>query len=263
MSSSSSRSTGGRRSPSTASSRRTCGRASERAATRGHDPALDPRARRPAGRLARDRRRGVRAAGGRGLPRGAAGGTTQVARTAQARRVPPRVLHPRRGSTTSARAGPTSRSSRGRPGCARCATSWPRRPRIASATSAGGACRSCGSRSRRTSTASAAWRSSPGPSSSAAVRAGRRARSRRRSRRGRAAMAVEDPSDPEYRASITAARARARRDPGRRARPRGRGLARRDPDAVVVTAAHQYPTGGVLPPSGGPRSSTGPRAGAR
>ena len=66
--------------------------------------------------------------------------------------------------------------------------------------------------------------------------------------RGARSMAVEDPSDPEYRASI--------RDAG--LVPLGvpvdehgivlDDLERLDPDAIVVTAAHQYPTGGVLPP---------------
>jgi len=66
--------------------------------------------------------------------------------------------------------------------------------------------------------------------------------------RGARVIAVEDPSDPEYRATI--------RDAGldwigipvddagldvERLRPSAA-------DAVVVTAAHQYPTGGVLPP---------------
>jgi GntR family transcriptional regulator/MocR family aminotransferase len=65
---------------------------------------------------------------------------------------------------------------------------------------------------------------------------------------GARTVAVEDPSDPEYRATI--------RDAGLAwvAVPvDDRGLlvdrlAASDADAVVVTGAHQYPTGGVLPP---------------
>ncbi|HEY3333864.1 MAG TPA: PLP-dependent aminotransferase family protein [Candidatus Limnocylindrales bacterium] len=65
--------------------------------------------------------------------------------------------------------------------------------------------------------------------------------------RGARTMAVEDPSDPEYRASITAA---GMEPVGVRVDEHGlviEELERLDPDAVVVTAAHQYPTGGVLP----------------
>ena len=65
--------------------------------------------------------------------------------------------------------------------------------------------------------------------------------------RGARTMAVEDPSDPEYRASITAA---GLEPVGILVDEHGlvvEDLVRRDPDAVVVTAAHQFPTGGVLP----------------
>jgi GntR family transcriptional regulator / MocR family aminotransferase len=61
-------------------------------------------------------------------------------------------------------------------------------------------------------------------------------------------MAVEDPSDREYRAVIRAA---GLEPVGVRVDEHGirvDDLERADPDAVVVTAAHQYPTGGVLPP---------------
>jgi GntR family transcriptional regulator/MocR family aminotransferase len=61
-------------------------------------------------------------------------------------------------------------------------------------------------------------------------------------------IAVEDPSDPEYRATIGAAGlesvAIAVDDAGLRVDR----LEAADADAVVVTAAHQYPTGAVLPP---------------
>ena len=61
-------------------------------------------------------------------------------------------------------------------------------------------------------------------------------------------VAVEDPSDPEYRATIEAAGlgwvAIPVDDDGLRVDL----LETADADAVVVTAAHQYPTGGVLSP---------------
>src|SRR4051812_13752431 len=65
---------------------------------------------------------------------------------------------------------------------------------------------------------------------------------------GARTMAVEDPSDREYRVAIKAAGLEpvgvAVDEHGIRVDD----LERADPDAVVVTAAHQYPTGGVLPP---------------
>ena len=62
-------------------------------------------------------------------------------------------------------------------------------------------------------------------------------------------VAVEDPSDPEYRATIEAAGLRwvpVRVDDDGLDVDR---LGGADADAVVVTAAHQYPTGAVLPPA--------------
>jgi GntR family transcriptional regulator/MocR family aminotransferase len=66
--------------------------------------------------------------------------------------------------------------------------------------------------------------------------------------RGARRMAVEDPSDPEYRTAIAAA---GLEPVGVRVDEHGlviESLEAADVDAVVVTAAHQYPTGGVLPP---------------
>ena len=66
--------------------------------------------------------------------------------------------------------------------------------------------------------------------------------------RGARTIAVEDPSDPEYRATIREAGLDwigiAVDDAGINVAP----LAASPADAVVVTAAHQYPTGAVLPP---------------
>ncbi len=61
-------------------------------------------------------------------------------------------------------------------------------------------------------------------------------------------MAVEDPSDPEYRDTIRAAGLEPIGIPVDEAGIRVDLLAGADVDAVLVTAAHQYPTGGVLPP---------------
>ena len=65
---------------------------------------------------------------------------------------------------------------------------------------------------------------------------------------GARTVAVEDPSDPEYRATIREAALDWVAVP---VDDRGllvEQLAASQADAVVVTAAHQYPTGGVLPP---------------
>jgi GntR family transcriptional regulator/MocR family aminotransferase len=59
-------------------------------------------------------------------------------------------------------------------------------------------------------------------------------------------VAVEDPSDPEYRATIEAAGLRWLAVPVDEAGLRVDRLAATDADVVVVTAAHQYPTGAVL-----------------
>ena len=66
--------------------------------------------------------------------------------------------------------------------------------------------------------------------------------------RGARRVAVEDPSDPEYRASVRAAGLEWVAVPVDEAGIDVERVLAADPDAVVVTAAHQYPTGGVLPP---------------
>jgi GntR family transcriptional regulator/MocR family aminotransferase len=59
-------------------------------------------------------------------------------------------------------------------------------------------------------------------------------------------IAIEDPSDPEYRATIGAAGLESVAIPVDDAGLRIDLLEAADAEAVVVTAAHQYPTGGVL-----------------
>src|SRR4029079_1862053 len=66
--------------------------------------------------------------------------------------------------------------------------------------------------------------------------------------RGARVVAVEDPSDPEYRATLAAAGLESVGVPVDEHGLRVDLLERLDVDGVVVTAAHQYPTGGVLPP---------------
>jgi GntR family transcriptional regulator/MocR family aminotransferase len=66
--------------------------------------------------------------------------------------------------------------------------------------------------------------------------------------RGARVVAVEDPSDPEYRAAIRNAGLDWIGIPVDGAGLLVERLAASRADAVVVTAAHQYPTGGVLPP---------------
>ena len=63
---------------------------------------------------------------------------------------------------------------------------------------------------------------------------------------GARTVAVEDPSDPEYRATIEAAGLAWIAIPVDEGGLRVDRLAASDADVVVVTAAHQYPTGGVL-----------------
>ncbi len=65
---------------------------------------------------------------------------------------------------------------------------------------------------------------------------------------GARVVAVEDPSDPEYRATVEAAGLRWVAIPVDDDGLRVDHLAATEADAVVVTAAHQYPTGAVLPP---------------
>ncbi len=64
---------------------------------------------------------------------------------------------------------------------------------------------------------------------------------------GARTVAVEDPSDQDYRAVIGAAGLRVVAVPVDDAGIRVDLLAATDADAVLVTAAHQYPVGGVLP----------------
>ena len=66
--------------------------------------------------------------------------------------------------------------------------------------------------------------------------------------RGARVVAVEDPSDPEYRAAIRDAGLDWIGIPVDGAGLVVEALAASRADAVVVTAAHQYPTGAVLPP---------------
>ena len=60
-------------------------------------------------------------------------------------------------------------------------------------------------------------------------------------------VAVEDPSDPEYRATLGAAGLEVVGIPVDESGIRVDLLAATDADAVLVTAAHQFPTGSVLP----------------
>jgi GntR family transcriptional regulator/MocR family aminotransferase len=66
--------------------------------------------------------------------------------------------------------------------------------------------------------------------------------------KGARRVAVEDPSDPEYRATIDAAGLEVIAIPVDEDGLRVDLLAATAADAVVVTAAHQYPTGAVLSP---------------
>ena len=62
------------------------------------------------------------------------------------------------------------------------------------------------------------------------------------------ALAMEDPSFVYHRHVVRARRARARPRPGRRTRPARRRARPPACDAVLVTPAHQSPTGVVLAP---------------
>ena len=66
--------------------------------------------------------------------------------------------------------------------------------------------------------------------------------------RGARRIAVEDPSDPEYRATLARAGLDSVGVPVDELGMRVDLLDGLDVDGVVVTAAHQYPTGAVLPP---------------
>ena len=172
----------------------------------GHHPALDPRARRPAWRLARASswrhtssswpRDTSRPAGRHdpGRAHGAGGPPLPVARTPSLGvRLPSRPARRHRVPAGGLAALDAPRPGRG-------ARRPPRLPRRAGHPGAADRAR------RRTSTASAARRSSPGRSSSAAGSpraSGSIAQAL--AARGARTMAVEDPSDPEYRASIAAA----------------------------------------------------------
>ena len=61
-------------------------------------------------------------------------------------------------------------------------------------------------------------------------------------------VAVEDPSDPEYRVTLRAAGLASVAVPVDEHGLRVDVLEALDVDGVVITAAHQYPTGAVLPP---------------
>ncbi|MEP6638937.1 MAG: PLP-dependent aminotransferase family protein, partial [Chloroflexota bacterium] len=61
-------------------------------------------------------------------------------------------------------------------------------------------------------------------------------------------VAFEDPADPEYRAIVAEAGLHSVSIPVDESGLRVDLLESTDADAVLVTAAHQYPTGGVLPP---------------
>ena len=213
--------------------------------------AVDARVRRRTRRLARDRRRGVRPARGRGLP-------DEPARRRDPGR-PERPRPPGRGgrrscrrptSSTSGRAGPTWTSSRARSGCARSgarsneaperAARLPRRPRrTGTAGRAGGLPRP---RPRH--------RGGPGVDRHLlGVLAGTEA-GRRRPACARRAPGRDRGSDPAREPMPTCSPSATRSSTCRSTTP-GSGstvLDGADVDLVIVTAAHQYPTGAVLSP---------------
>ena len=212
-----------------------------------------PGAGRAARGLARDRRRGLRAARRRGLSRQPAGRCD----AGRARR--PRDRSDPLGPTATADlrvrlpARP-ARTSREFPRAA-----WLRAlrrvlgdgpERAARATSAAAACRSCGPRSATYLNRVRGHRRRPGRHRHLhGLRPGPRAR-----RPGARARAARDGSPSRTRPiRSTASTIRARRAARRsRSRSTTTGSASTcspatDADAVVVTAAHQYPTGGVLP----------------
>ena len=227
--------------------------------------AVDARARGPARGLARDRRRGVRAAGRRGLPR-------QPARRRDARgAVGDRgAVHAPDGR---ARAAAEFDFRPGRPDVSEFPRAvWLRSlrrallrgaERSADATSAGTGSRSCAialatylNRARGTAADPADVVICSGFAQGlGAHRAGRCAA------RGARRVAVEDPSDPEYRATLARGRPRLGRRSRRRARPARRPAGRRS----TSTASSSRPPTSTRPaaccrPTAGRRSPTGRRA---
>ena len=230
------------------------GRAARR---RAHPVHARPRA--PARRLAPDRGRRLRAARGGGLPR-AAPGRAAAGRGGGGRRASSAPLAlgpepvPRYDFRPAARTCPPSRAARGR---AACATRSRRSPTPTSSTAIRAASRRC-ARARRL----------PRPR----ARGGGRAGARRRHERLHPGARARLPGAGGARDAADRARGpqRARAGPDRRARRAGAGggpgrrlgivvdaLAATGAGAVVLTPAHQHPTGVVLPPSGGRRCSRG------
>ena len=151
--------------------------------------------------------------------------------------------------STSATGAPTSRSSRARHGCARCAPCSPKPRTTCSATSTAAGPPSCAPPSPSTSTACAAPGRHPRTSSRAAASPRRR---RCCSRCWSSAGCGGWPS--RTRATPMRARRPSARDSRSSASrsPRPGSTSTRSPhpgaEAVLVTPAHQFPTGGVLSP---------------
>ena len=190
---------------STGSSSTGCGRRSGPAASRPTAPPVVASAGGPARGVARDRRGGVRAARRRGLPREPPGRLTQVAATRRPATTALRRPSPRPGvrDRLPARpAGPRPVPARrlaavGPAGAQRGAERAVRLPRRARRSP------SCGRRSPTTSTASAVR--PPTPTTIVVCTGfaqGLRLVATGPARRGARRLAVEDPSDPEYRADV-------------------------------------------------------------
>ncbi len=229
-----------------------------RPAGRGHRPAAQPGAGRRAGLLAVGGHRGLRAAGRRGLPGGdgglgnqgpAAGGGAGAARPRRRRaRAPGAARHgprpARPAGLPAARLAGRAALGRGRPAVRRPGLSRPGRPSRA----APGPGRLPGPGARRPGRPAAVT-----VTTGATDAIGRLCRELRR--RGGRAVAVEDPGWHRIRQVVAAAGLAVVPvpvdDQGLRAdRLDGPGR----PDAVIISPAHQFPTGTVLsaPPPGGP-----------
>ena len=229
----------------------------------------DARARRRPRRLASAGRGRLRAAAGGGLPgrARAAPGTFVADRRASAPPPRPRSRPARACASTSSPATPTSPASRAAPGCARSARCCARRP-----TARFGYPDPRGARG-----------AAPGAGRAPAARARGRGRRARRDRRlrgrragVRAARAGARRAAPRWPSRIPGCRctARSSRPPGatlvraaggRAGRARGgswSGRRRRALDAVLVTPAHQSPTGVALSPAA-PRRAAGVGRAAR